>query len=130
MQKEAQQSLCARSEVSQSCTDVRATLLNAAVALGDNFLCVALSCLSLMFPTIASQTNRASTKQYISSMRRCPLFIGCRRRREEGLQEAVGGGQGEQEEVVGGGQENTGLPLLPLRQRSASCSHLPVRALL
>ncbi len=32
-------------------------------------------------------------KQYISSMRRCPLFIGCRRRREEGPQEAVGGGQ-------------------------------------
>lgn len=37
---------------------------------------------------------------------------------------------GEQEEVVGGGQENTGLLLLPVRQRSSGCSHLPVRALL
>lgn len=31
---------------------------------------------------------------------------------------------------MGGGQENTGLPLLPLRQSSASRSHLPVRAVL
>lgn len=51
---------------------------------------------------------------------------------EEGGGPAGGSGRraAEEEEVVGGGQENTGLPLLPLRQRSAPCSHLPVRALL
>lgn len=35
----------------------------------------------------------------------------------------------ERGEVGGGGQENTGLPLLPVRQRAAPRSHLPVRVL-
>ena len=97
------------SEVSQSSTDVGVMLLNAAVALSDKFLHVALDLL-----TIATQTDRQTDgrtdrqidkqrghsgpcKQCISSMRRCPRFIGCRQRREEGLQEAsrrAGGGGG------------------------------------
>ncbi|KAI4802091.1 hypothetical protein KUCAC02_019949 [Chaenocephalus aceratus] len=55
----------------------------------------------------------------VGSMKRRMKVVLEMERREEGLRE-----------VVGGGQENTGLLLLPLRQRSASCSHLPVRALL
>lgn len=49
--EEAMKSLCAGvfSEVSQRSTDVRETLLNAAVALGDKFMDVAISCPPLMF---------------------------------------------------------------------------------
>ncbi|KAF6716680.1 hypothetical protein FQA47_011557 [Oryzias melastigma] len=52
---------------------------------------------------------------------------------KEGLENKRGGpadGGGRQAEMVGGGQENTGLLLLPQRQRLAFGSHLPVRALL
>lgn len=50
---------------------------------------------------------------------------------EEGEAATGGGGRraAEQGEVVGGGQENRGLPLLPLRQSRAPGSHLPVRGL-
>ena len=122
------------SEVYQIRFDVRAALLNAAVAIGDKSVvcCIFLSFLDVF--TIASQTNRERQSALVQTMHflREMLSTFYWLQAEEGVGPAGGGGRraGEQEEVVGGGQENTGLPLLPLRQRSASCSHLPVRALL
>ncbi|TNN59188.1 hypothetical protein EYF80_030561 [Liparis tanakae] len=64
-----------------------------------------------------------------SSGTRCKTRRGKeKRRREVSLQEAVGGERESRRRRWEAGEENTGLPLLPLRQRWASGSHLPVRA--
>lgn len=118
-------------EVSQRSTDVRETLLNAAVALGDKFTDVAISCPPFYVLTIAGQTDREKhfgpCKQYISSTRQCPLFLlaaggggrrARRRRWEAGMIAGGGGGRwaGEHRTAAVASEAEIGFLLSSARQ--------------